>query len=170
MTDNVHVSLQDCLLQRVLFATGLQLPRLWVGSRVHDKDLLLLVTDRADVSEVPELDCSCSAWTSSPMPLLPAALSQRCACAGALRQGSDPQCSLKAHLFSLLSLSILHRHFSQKICITGFQPATCFSDAHTPSRRKQGASSQGWEASIWTVFIPRPLSLHFPSTLSQTLM
>lgn len=39
-------------------------------------------------------------------------------CAGALPRGSDPQCSLKAHLFSLLSLFILHRHFSQKICIS----------------------------------------------------
>lgn len=52
MTDNAHVSLQECLLQQVLFANRLQLPHLWVGPRVHDKDLLLLVTDRADVGEV----------------------------------------------------------------------------------------------------------------------
>lgn len=118
MTDNAHVSLQDCLLQQVLFANRLQLPHLWVGPRVHDKDLLLLVTDRADVGEVPELDCSCSAWTSSPTPLLPAAPSQRWAECWALPQGSAPQCRLKAHLFSLLSLFILHRHFSQKTCIS----------------------------------------------------
>lgn len=113
MTDNVHVSLQDCLLQRVLFATGLLLPHLWVGSRVHDKDLLLLVTDRADVSEVPELDYSCSAWTSSPTPLLPAALSQDVRVLGLSRRGQTLSAALRLTCFPCcLSLSftgISHR-------------------------------------------------------------
>lgn len=112
MTDNAHVSPQDCLLQQVLFANCLQTPHLWVSPRVHDKDLLLLVTDRADVGEVPELDCSCSAWTSSPTPLLHAAL-----CWGS-PPGVRPSVQPKAHLFSMLSLFILHRYSSQKTCIS----------------------------------------------------
>lgn len=114
MTDNAHVSPQDCLLQQVLFANRLQLPHLWVGPRVHDKDLLLLVTDRADVGEVPELDCTCSAWTSSPTPLLPAAPFQRWAVSwGCSPRGQTLSADLRLTCFPCcLSLSftgISHR-------------------------------------------------------------
>lgn len=97
-----------------------------------------------------------------------ATLSQRCAMCWGSPSGSSPQCSLKAQFSSCCPLFILHRHFSQQICIIGFQLAACFSEAHTLSRRKQETFSHGQEARICSVFSPGPPFLHFSIGLLST--